>query len=150
MTDWTKQKSTLWILFLFENSTTLNLVIYLHEDKHNRHERKEDRHEHNQDRHEHREDQQHKGNQHRLMGRWRQGWRRQPLRRHASFWPHLKKIENEKIKCGKGVSDLKARLDCCEDPAWNCGNLNFCFPTKTEPFYWLRSQCRYYSRPKVI
>ena len=35
----------------------------------------------------------------------------------------------------KGVSDLKVRLDYCEDPARSCENYNFCFPAQTEPFY---------------
>jgi hypothetical protein len=30
----------------------------------------------------------------------------------------------------KGVSDLKARLDYCKDPARNCENLDFCFPSQ--------------------
>ena len=35
----------------------------------------------------------------------------------------------------KGVSDLKACLDYCEDRARSCENLNFCFPAQTELFY---------------
>ena len=33
-------------------------------------------------------------------------------------------------KTGKGDSDLKARLDYCEDPGRSFENLNFCFPAK--------------------
>ena len=35
----------------------------------------------------------------------------------------------------KGVSDLKAALEYCEDLARSCQNLNFCSPVQTEPFY---------------
>ena len=35
----------------------------------------------------------------------------------------------------KGVSDLKDRLDYCEDPARSCEILNFYFPARTEMFY---------------
>ena len=31
----------------------------------------------------------------------------------------------------EGVSDLKARMDYCEDPARCCENLNICFPAQT-------------------
>ena len=34
----------------------------------------------------------------------------------------------------KGVSDLKACLDYCEDPARRCENLIYFFPAQTEPF----------------
>ena len=30
----------------------------------------------------------------------------------------------------KGISDSKAHMDYCEDPARGCENLNFCFPAK--------------------
>jgi len=46
---------------------------------------------------------------------------------------------------GKGVSDLKACLEYCEDPIRSCEKLFSC--KKTEPFYWLRSQC---SLPKLF
>ena len=35
----------------------------------------------------------------------------------------------------KGVSDLKAHLDYCEDPARSNKNLNSYFPAQTELFY---------------
>ena len=43
----------------------------------------------------------------------------------------------------RGVSDLKASLDYCKDPARSCKDLNFSFPAKTELFYWVRNQCTY-------
>ena len=43
----------------------------------------------------------------------------------------------------KAFLNLKSCLDYCEDPAISCENLNFCFPAKTERFYWLRSQCSF-------
>ena len=35
----------------------------------------------------------------------------------------------------RGVSDLKACLDYCEDPARFCENPNSCFPAKTQSLY---------------
>ena len=43
---------------------------------------------------------------------------------------------NRIIQICKGISNLKAGLDYCEDPAWVCESLNFCFPAQTE-FSWL-------------
>ena len=43
---------------------------------------------------------------------------------------------------GKGVSNLKPCMDYCEDPAKMFENLIICFPTQTELFHLLRSQCR--------
>ena len=43
------------------------------------------------------------------------------------------KIQKRNI-FGKGVSDLKARLDYCKDPVRSCESLILCFPSQTEPF----------------
>ena len=47
---------------------------------------------------------------------------------------HLTKINTYQIFF-KDVSDLKACLDYCEDPARIGENLNFCFPVQTELFF---------------
>jgi hypothetical protein len=49
-------------------------------------------------------------------------------------WKESWKLDNL-LTVRKGVSDLKARLDYCEDPTRSCENLNFCFPAQTDPFY---------------
>ena len=40
------------------------------------------------------------------------------------------------------LSDLKTRLNYCEDQARSCEILIFCFPAQTEPLYRVRSQYR--------
>ena len=47
------------------------------------------------------------------------------------WWPFDGHLGSE---VSKGVSDLKAFLNCCEDPVRNCENLNFRFPAQTALF----------------
>ena len=47
------------------------------------------------------------------------------------WWPFDGHLGSE---VSKGVSDLKAFLDYCEDLARNCENLNCCFPAQTKLF----------------
>jgi hypothetical protein len=44
------------------------------------------------------------------------------------------------------VSDLKARLDDCKEPARICENLNFCFPAQTQPFHYKYSKSNFFDR----
>ena len=56
----------------------------------------------------------------------------------TNFWEYLFRSGARKMACNlykRGVSDLKAHLDYCEDPARSCENLNFNFPAQTEMFY---------------
>ena len=41
----------------------------------------------------------------------------------------------KKVSLVKGDSDLKVRLENCEDLARTCESLNFYFPAQAEPFY---------------
>ena len=54
------------------------------------------------------------------------------------FKAYLKQIPKQN---GKGVFDLRSRLDYDEDLATSCENLNLFFPAQTELFYGLKSQC---------
>ena len=56
----------------------------------------------------------------------------------VNFWESLFHSGARKMACNlykRGVSDLKARLDYCADPARSCEILNFYFPARTEMFY---------------
>jgi hypothetical protein len=40
--------------------------------------------------------------------------------------------QDSSVSLSVGVSDFKARLDYCEDPARSCENVDFIFPAQTK------------------